>query len=200
MTAIDNNEESLSNPDFSTDNDEKKLTIRVKSHEYNALKRIAGSSSESMNYLINNAIRTSYLGFTYNFAHNNKISKGVDDYIFDLIGVSERLPFYENPACSDKEVFSNLGITTDEELEDAFLKNIHLIVFRAKIVLSKHGYGAISKLPIGIAVHYLVFVLIAQQQSIHDAVKMANSCWHGYSDTIADINILREHLGLELIP
>jgi len=198
MSTVES-EESINNPDFITDKDEKKLTIRLKSHEYNALKRVAGNSKESMNHLISHAIRTSYLGFTYEFAHNNKISKGVDDYIFDLMGVSEVLPFYENPACSDKEIFSHLGITTDQSLEENFLKNMHLIVFRAKIVLAKHGYGNIGKLPIGIAVHYLVFALIAQKESAEDAVRLANLCWHGYKDTISEINILREHLGLELI-
>jgi predicted DNA binding CopG/RHH family protein len=187
-------------PELTTNEEEKKLTLRLSGHDYNSLKKTAAITGKSMNTLVSDAVRLCYSGFVYSFAHDNEISKGVDKYIFDLLGVAEASPFYENPAKSDKEVFSCLGINTYEQLEAAFLKNIHLIVIRAKIVLSKYGIGGVKTLPIGIAVHYLVFALVAQEPSVHEAVKLANLCWLGFEETISDINQVRSYLGLELIP
>ncbi|MDJ7519913.1 hypothetical protein LD679_23260 [Salmonella enterica] len=198
-----NDEESGEIPDFTTttpelmtNEEEKKLTLRLSGHDYNALKKTAAITGKSMNTLVSDAIRQCYSGFVYSFAHDNEISKGVDKYIFELLGVVDIYPFYENPAKSDKEVFSCLGINTYEQLEAAFLKNIHLIVLRAKIVVSKYGVGGVKGLPVGIAVHYLVFALVAQEPDVHEAVKLANLCWLGFEETIADINQVRDYLGL----
>lgn len=191
---------TTSSPDFTANEEEKKLTLRLSGHDYNALKKASSETGKSMNTLISDAIKQSYSGFVYSFAHDNEISKGVDKYIFDFIGVNEVYPFYENPAKSDKELFSYLGISTYEQLEAAFLKNIHLIVLRAKIVMSKHGFGGVKMLPVGISVHYLVFALVAQVPNVDEAVRLANLCWLGFEETIADINVAREYLGLELIP
>ncbi|MGO3691146.1 MAG: hypothetical protein ACTJF0_11885 [Psychroflexus halocasei] len=199
-----NKEETGEFPDFTpeieTSEEEKKLTLRLSTRDYNAIKNSSLTTGKSMNTLISDAIRQCYSSFIYSFAHDNEISKGVDKYIFDLLDIVEVCPYYENPAKSDKEVFACLNINTYEQLEAAFLKNIHLIVLRAKIVRSKYEIGSIKMLPTGIAVHYLVFALVAQEPCVHEAVKLANLCWLGFEDTIADINKARDYLGLELIP
>lgn len=190
----------INHSELTGNEEEKKLTLRLSSHDYNSLKKTSSMTGKSMNTLISDAIKQCYSGFVYSFAHDNEISKGVDKYIFDLLGVAEVSPFYENPAKSDKEVFSCLGINTYGQLEAAFLKNIHLIVLRAKIVESRYGVGGIKMLPIGISVHYLIFALVAQEPSVDEAVRLANLCWLGFEETIADLNQARNYLGLELIP
>lgn len=189
-------------PEFLTNEEEKKLTLRLSGYDYNSLKKTAAITGKSMNTLVSDAIRQCYSGFVYSFAHENEISKGVDKHIFDLLGVADVdiHPFYENPVKSDKEIFSYLGINTYEQLEAAFLKNIPLIVLRANLLLSKHGVGNLKPLPVGIAVHYLVFALVAQEPDVHEAVRLANLCWLGFKDTIEDMNLVRDYLGLEIIP
>lgn len=182
--------------------EEKKLTLRLSGHDYNALKKSAALSGKSMNALISDAIRFCYSGFVYSFAHDNEISKGADKYIFELLGAEQILPFYENPAKSYKEMFSLLGINTYSQLEQAFLENLKIIVLRAKFLVAKRGSGCdyFKKLPVGIAVHYLIFAIVVQKNDVEEVINLANKCWLSFSDTIDDMNSIRKHLGLELIP
>ena len=186
--------------EFIANEDEKKLTLRLSGYDYNALKKSAAMSGKSMNALISDAIRYCYSGFVYSFAHDNEISKGADRYIFDLLGTEQILPFYENPAKSYKEMFSLLGINTYAQLEQAFLENLKIIVLRAQFLAAKRGSDYFKKLPVGIAVHYLIFAIVVQKNSVDEVINLANKCWLSFSEAINDMNSIRKHLGLELIP
>jgi len=180
------------------DGKDRKLSVRFPEYHYKALKAYSTSSGKSMNKVIIDAVADFCSGFFHVFAHDNEISKGVDKYIYQLLGVEEVLPFYENPVKSNKEIFSLLGVNTHEQLSTAFNENINLIIKRAEMV-SKRYDGSVKKMPIGIGMHYLIFVLVAKEVSPEKSERLMDLCFMGYSDVVDDVNCMRSMLGLELI-
>lgn len=178
---------------------EKRLTLRLTAQEHKLLNDAGRSSGASLNSLISDAIKSCYSGFCYKTATSNPISKGVDEYIFNLLKVKKPWPYYENPMISDREIFRHLGIFTEDQLETAFYKHIPSILFLAQLISQAHPEGY-QVLPEGIALHYLVFALLALTVSRDELPSLASKIHiSNQQDSRNNIDALREANGLDAV-
>ena len=178
---------------------DKRLTLRLTAEEHKLLNNASKSSGASLNSLISDAIKNCYAGFCYKIAMSNPISKGVDSYIFDLLKVKNPAPYYENPTISDKDIFRHLGIFSEDKLEAAFYKHIPSILFIAQRIAHQRPKGYRS-LPVGIALHYLVFALLALTTSADELPSLAAKVHlANQQDSRNNINALRKAHGLDAV-
>ena len=177
----------------------KRLTLRLTAEEHKLLNDAYKSSGASLNSLISDAIKSCYSGFCYKLATSNPISKGVDRYIFGLLKVKKPWPYYENPTISDKEIFRHLGVFTQDQLEAAFYEHIPSILFLARLISQAHPKG-LQSLPEGIALHYLVFALLALTTSADELPSLAAKVHlANQQDSRNNINALRKAHGLDAV-